>query len=115
MEKKIFDNSLKHEKLTELLKKDILEGFYKTGDKLPSQNEMAKKYSISPSTVREAVTSLVHEKILIRIQGKGTFVADFTPRPLIIAAVMPHLYLRAERYNHNLLRNSAKRTSRCFK
>lgn len=71
-----FDKTFKNEKLREIVRTAILRGEYKPGDILPSQNEMCAKYGVSNHTVREAVGSLVHEGLLYRIQGKGTFVAQ---------------------------------------
>lgn len=71
-----FDRSFKNEKLREIVRSAIIRGEYKPGDILPSQNEMCAKYGVSNHTVREAIGSLVHEGLLYRIQGKGTFVSQ---------------------------------------
>jgi len=47
----------------------------KPDEKLPSEPELSKKFDISRGTVKQAVMDLVHEGVLYRIQGKGTFVA----------------------------------------
>lgn len=71
-----FDRTFKNEKLRDIVRSAILRGEYKPGDLLPSQNEMCAKYGVSNHTVREAIGSLVHEGLLYRIQGKGTFVSE---------------------------------------
>lgn len=76
MEETSFDKTFKNEKLREIVRSAILRGEYKPGDLLPSQNEMCDKYGVSNHTVREAIGSLVHEGLLYRIQGKGTFVSE---------------------------------------
>lgn len=43
--------------------------------RVPSESELSKEYNVSRGTVKQAITDLVHERILYRIQGKGTFVA----------------------------------------
>jgi GntR family transcriptional regulator len=45
------------------------------GQSIPSEMELAKKYNVSQGTVRKAIDDLAADKILIRHQGKGTFVS----------------------------------------
>ena len=52
----------------------IKNGEYKPGDKLLTETEMAKKYGVSLITVRKAVGSLMEKGLVVRKQGKGTFV-----------------------------------------
>ena len=86
-----FIHSLKHEELKKEIKQKLLCGKFKPGDKVPSQNEFCKKYGVSHNTVREAIGALVHEGLLYRFQGKGTFVAEKKHKPLTIGVVMPNL------------------------
>ncbi|MCG0276654.1 MAG: GntR family transcriptional regulator [Thermosediminibacteraceae bacterium] len=55
--------------------KDIEKGIYKENEKIPSENELQKLYDVSLITIRKALSDLVQEGVLYRIQGKGTFVA----------------------------------------
>ncbi len=43
------------------------------GDQIPSEEELAERFSVSRGTVREAILELMNEGIVYRIQGKGTF------------------------------------------
>lgn len=43
---------------------------------LPSENELAKQFKVSRLTVREAISHLVQEGLLIRKRGQGTFVTE---------------------------------------
>ena len=56
------------------VEKSIKNGEYKPGDKLLTETEMAKKYGVSLITVRKAIGSLMEEGLVVRKQGKGTFV-----------------------------------------
>ena len=62
--------------LKNLLKREIQQGKY--AEKLPTETELMETFSISRTTVREAVAALVREGVLQKIQGKGTFIASRT-------------------------------------
>jgi DNA-binding GntR family transcriptional regulator len=53
---------------------------YRPGDQLPSEPELAAAYSVSRSTVREALQSLENEGVVRRVHGLGTFVTQLQPR-----------------------------------
>jgi GntR family transcriptional regulator of arabinose operon len=63
-----------HHIVTETLIKQIKDGTYKEGNKIPSENELAKKLEISRQTVRHAINTLEQKGYVYRIQGSGTFV-----------------------------------------
>ena len=54
-------------------------GVIPPGGALPSESELARQLGVSIGTLRRAVDELVAEHILIRRQGRGTFVATHTP------------------------------------
>lgn len=60
------------------IKQEILErinkGDLKPGDRIESEEKLAKQYEISRMTARHAVTQLVTDGQLYRVHGKGTFV-----------------------------------------
>jgi GntR family transcriptional regulator len=51
-------------------------GEWKPGDAIPAERRLAERFGISIGTVRRAIDELVAENILIRQQGRGTFVAS---------------------------------------
>ncbi len=53
----------------------ITDGAWPQGTALPSEAALASKYGVSVGTLRKAVDELVLEKVLLRQQGRGTFVA----------------------------------------
>ena len=53
-------------------------GLWKPGAAIPSESRLARQFDVSIGTVRKAVDELVAEKILLRQQGRGTFVATHT-------------------------------------
>ncbi len=58
------------------IKKEIRTGMLKPGDKLPSEMQMQKEYGMSRVTVRNAMSELEVEGYIIKVQGKGSFVAQ---------------------------------------
>lgn len=64
------------------LKEKIRTGKYKAGEKLPTEMELAERYSVSRNTVRAAINRLSMLGMVESFQGKGTFVKDmnFTDR-----------------------------------
>lgn len=60
--------------LMDELEASIRNGVYKPGDKIMTETEMAKEYGVSLITVRKAVGSLMEKGLVVRKQGKGTFV-----------------------------------------
>ena len=60
--------------LKESIKKRIFSEELKEGDLVPSERELGAKYNLSSTTIRRALNDLVHENLLERKAGKGTFV-----------------------------------------
>ncbi len=58
-----------------LLLKRIGSGGWKPGEMLPNEIELAAEYNVSQGTVRKALMALEADKMLVRRQGVGTFVA----------------------------------------
>jgi GntR family transcriptional regulator len=53
----------------------LTRGEWKPGAAIPAERQLADRFGISVGTVRKAIDELVAENILIRQQGRGTFVA----------------------------------------
>lgn len=56
---------------------------WKPGAALPSEMALAAELGVSQGTVRKGLDSLVADKLLVRRQGRGTFVADHTPADVL--------------------------------
>jgi GntR family transcriptional regulator len=54
----------------------IESGRWSAGQTMPNERDLAQSFGVSIGTLRRAVDELVHEHVLIRRQGKGTFVAQ---------------------------------------
>ena len=64
-----------YEQIKLLLTQSLIGGEWRPGDVIPSEIDLADRYKVSQGTVRKAIDSLASENILIRRQGKGTYVA----------------------------------------
>ena len=58
-----------------LLVRSLQSGEWKPGEAIPSELELAGRFRVSQGTVRKAIDDLATENLLVRRQGKGTFVA----------------------------------------
>lgn len=65
-----------YSKVGELLKKEISQGVYKIGDKLPTEREISERLGISRTIVREAIVMLEVEKLVEVKKGSGVYVIN---------------------------------------
>lgn len=72
---------------------------YDIGLQIPSEHELGRELKVSRVTIREALRELVREKLLVKVQGKGTFVAPELPKvlqPIKYSGFLEDLYQRVE-------------------
>src|SRR6266581_7179913 len=62
--------------LKQVLRQQISAGHLAPHTAIPSEPELVARYRVSRATVRQALTELVHEGLLYREHGKGTFVCE---------------------------------------
>lgn len=58
-----------------LIRYRIQKGDYEPGGRIPSEHELCRELDVSRVTVREALRELTREGLLVKAQGRGTFVA----------------------------------------
>lgn len=58
-----------------LILQSLQAGEWKPGEPIPSEVELASRFRVSQGTVRKAIDELAAENLVVRRQGKGTFVA----------------------------------------
>jgi GntR family transcriptional regulator len=63
-----------YRQLAQRLEADVRSGALKPGDQLESEERLTKRFQVSRITVRQAIEELARQQILVRKQGKGTFV-----------------------------------------
>lgn len=64
-----------YQQIKGLLTRSLSLSEWKAGEALPSEPELAQRFKVSQGTVRKALDALAAEGLLVRRQGKGTFVA----------------------------------------
>ncbi len=64
-----------YQQIKVLITRSLQAGEWKPGEAIPSELELAARYKVSQGTVRKAIDVLADENLLVRRQGKGTFVA----------------------------------------
>lgn len=66
-----------------LILQALEDGEWRPGQAIPSEQELATRFSVSQGTVRKAIDEMAAENLVVRKQGKGTFVASHNdPRAL---------------------------------
>ncbi|MGB3926899.1 MAG: GntR family transcriptional regulator [Caldicoprobacterales bacterium] len=76
MDKRCERQKPKYQALKEYIIETIEQEGLKTGDKIWSENELAKKFMVSRHTVRQAIGELTNEGWLYKVHGKGTYVGE---------------------------------------
>jgi len=61
-----------------LLERSLEAGDWRPGEAIASEVELAGRYGVSQGTVRKAIDALAADNLVVRRQGKGTFVATHT-------------------------------------
>ena len=64
-----------YRQIKDLILRHLESGEWGPGDPIPSESELAGRFGVSQGTVRKAVDEMAAENLLVRQQGKGTFVA----------------------------------------
>lgn len=59
----------------------LARGDWKPGDQIPTEPELAERFGVAVFTIRAGIQKLVESGVLLRRQGKGTFVALHRARP----------------------------------
>ena len=64
-----------YQQIKDLLTRSLSLSEWKAGEALPSEGDLAQRFKVSQGTVRKALDALTADGLLVRRQGKGTFVA----------------------------------------
>ena len=64
-----------YQQIKSLILQSLQAGEWKPGEPIPSEMDLAARFRVSQGTVRKAIDELAAENLVVRRQGKGTFVA----------------------------------------
>ncbi|MFB5761277.1 GntR family transcriptional regulator [Paenibacillus medicaginis] len=67
-----------YQQIQEYIRKIIITEKMKPGDRIPTEKELMNQFNVSKITVVNALTGLANEKLIDRVPGKGSFVAEET-------------------------------------
>lgn len=66
----------RHEQISDWLRDRIQQGGYQPNEQLPSESQLGEQFDVSRITVRRALQTLEHERLIYRRQGLGSFVQE---------------------------------------
>jgi GntR family transcriptional regulator len=72
-----------YQEVKQKITEDLVRGRYRMGQALPAEKDLAKELDVSIGTLRKAVDELVAEGIVIRRQGRGTYIAEHDAKRLL--------------------------------
>ena len=67
-----------YRQIKSLILQSLEAGEWRPGDMIPSEQDLAARFSVSQGTVRKAIDEMVADNLLMRKQGKGTYVTSHT-------------------------------------
>lgn len=91
----------KYLQIIDAIVQNITDGNIKIGDKIPSINQLSKDFYLSRDTVERAYSVLKKRKVVVSVQGKGTYIAetDSISKPKILFFVNKLSTYKMEVYN----------------
>ncbi|HUO14217.1 MAG TPA: FadR/GntR family transcriptional regulator [Verrucomicrobiae bacterium] len=75
---KLVRTSRLYEQIVQQIEESIVKGSLKPGDQLPAERELAQRFGVSRTAVREAVKALREKGLVEAYSGRGTFITDAT-------------------------------------
>jgi len=91
-----------YHQIEHLIRHRVAKNEYPPGSQIASEHELCRELKVSRITVREALRELVREGLLVKVQGKGTFVspdAAATLPPIKYTGALEDVYERVLRLN----------------
>jgi GntR family transcriptional repressor for pyruvate dehydrogenase complex len=79
---KAVQSSRLYEQIVQQIEESILNGTLKPGDQLPPERELALRFGVSRTAVREAVRTLHQRGLVEAYSGRGTFVTNGTSQAI---------------------------------
>ena len=70
--------TIKYQFVANVLENDILQGKFQANEKLPTEEELMRKFQVSRNTIRRALKMLVDQGYVYQVQGSGLFLREFS-------------------------------------
>jgi len=71
-----------YEQIVQQIEESVLKGALKAGDQLPAERDLAQRFGVSRTAVREAVKALREKGLVEAYSGRGTFITDGTSQAI---------------------------------
>lgn len=75
---KLVRTSRLYEQIVQQIEEQIVQGVLRPGDQLPAERDLAQRFGVSRTAVREAVKALREKGLVEAFSGRGTFITDGT-------------------------------------
>ena len=85
-----------YQEIVDQIQQQILSGALKPGDQIPAERDLADRFGVSRTAVREAIKSLTEKGLIEVFVGRGTFVTNLSPDRVVESMTM---LLRNEPHN----------------
>lgn len=92
-----------YQEIVDQIQQQILSGALKAGDQIPAERDLAERFGVSRTAVREAIKSLTEKGLIEVFVGRGTFVTNLSPDRVVESIT---LLLRHERRNVAILQEA---------
>src|SRR5215469_7910674 len=79
---KLVRTSRLYEQIVQQIEESIVKGALKPGDQLPAERELAQRFGVSRTAVREAVKALREKGLVEAFSGRGTFITNGTTQAI---------------------------------
>ena len=73
---KLVRTSRLYEQIVQQIEESIVKGILKPGDQLPPERELAQRFGVSRTAIREAIKALREKGLVEAYSGRGTFITD---------------------------------------
>lgn len=92
--------SARYLQVKQYLLRQICDGALRAGERVPSENELAREFDVARMTANRAVRELAADGVLMRVAGVGTFVADqrVHAHPLEVRNIADEIRSRGHEY-----------------
>ncbi len=103
----------RYQKVKHYVLERIAQGMFKSGERVPSENELVRTLAVSRMTAHRALKELTDDGVLLRVAGVGTFVAE--PRvhahPLEVRNIADEIRARGHEYRVRVIALSEVRAT----